>query len=682
MEEASKRQSLLAVSMAASSGDEADGGDGPGHVSASARSAEGLCQRRFDVYCESVGPDRIVVRRQEGWTSWVSVLSGGGSGHEPAHAGFVGDGLLAAAVCGKVFTSPSREAVQRAVALLGGRPTLVVVKNYTGDRVNFGLAIEASRRATTDLRLLVVGDDVAISERSMRRGVAGTVMVHKVAGEASRRGASLQRVFELASGVAENVRSLGVAFRACSRPSPAAGGAASPAAGDLDWAGGEPSFDVPPGFVEYGVGIHGERGVRIACPPTLRALCDRMLQRLLSEFDAAKLQSCALLVNNLGALSGMMLNEVAGTVLDLLARRGVRVQCAAAGTAMSALDMRGFSLSLLPFYSGDEEVFLTDLLCHPVPGVPDWVPFVRVSGSRISFSASREFLTGASPTSPAELSPPPDAHRFDGGPLLRRLAWIAASLEPCERELAELDRVAGDGDLGESVQCGVRAVIEFARRQDRARAAVAAAHNARVRGARAGPTELNGVAIAEYRSHEWPFDSVAAFFTQLAEVISRSMGGTFGALLAVLLHRMAGALHDTPQPTPLHWVTAMHSGMLAVKDIGGADLGDRTMLDAMQPALEHVLGKLLADPEPDAVALQAMLRDAADVALRGAESTALLNPRKGRAFYLQNILEGLVTDHGCDPGVDNDRCVRSIDGGALLVARMWKSFADSWTIVF
>ena len=208
-------------------------------------------------------PSIKVVLRTDWDRSKVAVVSGGGAGHEPAHAGFVGEGLLTAAVCGEIFASPSVDAVLAAIlAVTGDEGCLLVVKNYTGDRLNFGLAAERARAMGLDVETVIVADDVEIANAARPRGVAGTLFVHKVAGHLARSGAPLRVVKEGAERVASGVRSLGISLSTCTIP-------------------GQPTDPrIGPQEVELGLGIHGEPGAEtIAYGPVLE-LVGTMVKRL------------------------------------------------------------------------------------------------------------------------------------------------------------------------------------------------------------------------------------------------------------------------------------------------------------------------------------------------------------------------------------------------------------------
>ncbi len=262
----------------------------------------------------------------------VSLIAGGGSGHEPAHAGYIGRGMLGAAVAGDVFTSPGPDAVFAAIrAVAGSRGALLIVKNYTGDRLNFGLAAERARAEGIPVDMVVVADDVALASgggHAGRRGLAGTILVHKVAGAAAEAGASLAEVVAEARDAAAAVRTMGVALTPCTVPS-----------------AGKPGFSLGEAEVELGLGIHGEPGVRRVPIEPADALVDRLMGPILAEIIGDRV---VLLVNNLGGTPTMELAIVARHAIDVLERSGKRVERVYAGTFLSALEMAGVSLTVLP----------------------------------------------------------------------------------------------------------------------------------------------------------------------------------------------------------------------------------------------------------------------------------------------------------------------------------------------
>src|SRR5262245_42518780 len=261
----------------------------------------------------------------------VAVISGGGSGHEPAHAGYVGKGMLAAAVAGDVFTSPSPEAVLAAIrATAGPRGALLVVKNYTGDRLNFGLAAEMARSEGVPVEVVVVADDMALSGGGAgRRGLAGTIFVHKVAGAAAEAGGALTEVAAEARAAAAAVRAMGVALTPCTVP-----------------AAGRPGFELGEGEIELGLGIHGEPGVRKGPLEPADALVDHLLDVILGGPEGVGARA-VLMVNNLGGTPTMELAVVARRAVAVLEGRGLAVERVYLGTFLSALEMAGVSLSVL-----------------------------------------------------------------------------------------------------------------------------------------------------------------------------------------------------------------------------------------------------------------------------------------------------------------------------------------------
>ncbi len=249
----------------------------------------------------------------------VALLSGGGSGHEPAHAGYVGTGMLTAAVAGEVFTSPSVDAVLAGIrASAGPAGAVLIVKNYTGDRLNFGLAAELARADGIPVEEVIVADDVALAgtvANDRRRGIAGTVLVHKIAGAAAAAGRSLAEVAQLARAAAADVGTMGVALGACTVP-----------------AVGRPGFELGPDEIELGLGIHGEAGVERASMMPADVLVERLLSSILSDRKLVAGDRVALLVNGLGGTTPMELAIVARHAMAVLRARGLSVERAWSST--------------------------------------------------------------------------------------------------------------------------------------------------------------------------------------------------------------------------------------------------------------------------------------------------------------------------------------------------------------
>ncbi len=355
----------------------------------------------------------------------VAVISGGGSGHEPAHAGYVGPGMLTAAVAGDVFTSPSTDQVLAAIrASAGPAGVLLVIKNYTGDVLNFGLAAELARAEGIPVESVIVADDVALRETvepDRRRGIAGTVLVHKVAGAAAEAGLSLTEVAAEARAAAAALRSMGVALGPCTVP-----------------AAGKPGFDLPDGEMELGLGIHGEAGVRRAPRATADAAVGAMLKAILADHALPAGSPVALLVNGLGGTPPMELAVVARAALAGLRTAGLRVERAWCGNFLTAIEMPGCSLSVMAL----DAVRMARL--DAPAGAPAWPGAGRLP-------ETRQVLAG--PAAPLGPAPAPV------DPALRAAVLAAcAALEAKEAELTALDAAAGDGDLGISMARGAAAV--------------------------------------------------------------------------------------------------------------------------------------------------------------------------------------------------------------------------------
>ena len=263
----------------------------------------------------------------------VALVSGGGSGHEPSHGGFVGKGMLDCAVSGAVFTSPTPDQIFEGIkAVATDAGVLCIVKNYTGDVMNFEMAIEMAADEDIKADHVVVNDDVAVEDSTWtagRRGVAGTVLVHKIAGAKAEEGASLEEVKAVAEKVIANVRTMGMAISPCTVP-----------------AAGKPGFELPEDEMEIGIGIHGEPGTHRAKIATADEIAKTLLDKILADIDY-KNSEVVVLVNGMGATPLMELYIINNFVQDYLAAAGVKVYDTMVGNYMTSIEMAGFSLTLL-----------------------------------------------------------------------------------------------------------------------------------------------------------------------------------------------------------------------------------------------------------------------------------------------------------------------------------------------
>jgi dihydroxyacetone kinase len=503
----------------------------------------------------------------------VALISGGGAGHEPAHAGYVGAGMLHAAVVGDVFTSPSVDAVLAAIQAVGGpRGVVLIVKNYTGDRLNFGLAAAIARTAGIPVEVVVVADDVALHgtvEPARRRGIAGTVLVHKVAGALAEAGAPAHDVAEAARQAAAVIGTMGVALGACTVP-----------------AAGTPGFTLGADEIELGLGIHGEQGVQRTSLQPADRLVDMILDAIVADRNIAPNTRVALLVNGLGGTPPMELAVVARRAVANLRARSLIVERVWSGTFLSALEMAGCSLSLLPV----DDARLAQL--DAPTAAPAWPGSGIVPPARATRPADAQTLATT------EQNRSPD--HFGSSVRAAALA-CAAALEAQERQLTELDSAVGDGDLGISLARGAAAIRTLP-----------------------APDATDA----------------ATALTQIAGALRRAIGGSSGPFYAVGLLRAARHLAAGVTVDAAAWAAAFEQAVDAIAELGGAKAGDCTMLDALYPAataFKAALGRGETAAEAWAACVQA--------AEAGAVSTAQMRPRLGRGSYLGDRALG-VQDGG------------------------------------
>jgi dihydroxyacetone kinase len=300
-------------------------------------------------------PHIRVVLRGDWDKSQVALVSGGGSGHEPSHAGFVGKGMLTAAVCGDVFASPSVDAVLAGIlAVTGPAGCLLIVKNYTGDRLNFGLAAERARAFGLNVNMVIIGDDVALPDLPQARGVAGTLFVHKIAGALAQAGADLETVTAAARRVIAGAKSIGMSLDTCTVP-------------------GSPKEDrIPAGMAELGLGIHGEAGVEQIAFVDARTAMEAVASKLAGAIND---RPHVALINNLGGTSAL---EMSVLTHELIASSiGKRIShVVGPAPMMTSLDMQGFSISLYPADEADIQALGAPVSMAAWPGLSTVKPIV------------------------------------------------------------------------------------------------------------------------------------------------------------------------------------------------------------------------------------------------------------------------------------------------------------------
>lgn len=273
--------------------------------------------------------DTIVVRKHKK-QSGVALVSGGGSGHEPAHAGFVAEGMLDAAVCGEIFTSPTPDKILDAIkAVDNGDGVLLVIKNYAGDVMNFEMAQEMAQMEDIKVESVIVRDDIAISDPEKRRGVAGTVFVHKYAGYLAEKGVALDEIKSKVEALLPDIKSIGMALTPPMVPTT-----------------GKNGFDIEDNQMEIGIGIHGEKGLHREDVQPINVIVERLLDQLYKEIEKKPL---IVMVNGMGGTPLSELNIVTKYLDEQFNQNDIDVKQWFVGDYMTALDMQGFSITVLPF---------------------------------------------------------------------------------------------------------------------------------------------------------------------------------------------------------------------------------------------------------------------------------------------------------------------------------------------
>ncbi|WP_343041558.1 dihydroxyacetone kinase subunit DhaK [Streptomyces typhae] len=440
----------------------------------------------------------------------VALVSGGGAGHEPLHTGLLGHGGLDAVCPGQVFASPHNRQIYEAGRATAKRDgVLLVVKNYTGDVINFGIAAERLRHDGIPVASVLVDDDLATDiadSATGRRGTAATVVVEKLLGAAADRGAGLEELAALGSRIVSRSRSLAVAARAQTSPTT-----------------GVPAFDLPAGILEYGVGIHGERGVRTMARPPVDTLVRQMADELLAALPPGHDEVLAL-VNGLGATTSLELHAISALLVDLLAERGVRTALVVPGTYTAALDMAGFSLTLTRLEEGWTDLWDAD------------------TDTPLTFP---ERVVAAAPgpaAEPAAPAPAPAGREHGSRAVLDRYAEIVTQVRD---NLTKLDQLVGDGDFGDNLAGGVRRAVRHA-----------------------DETGVEGTAA-------------------LAHVFLDEVGGTSGPLFGLLFQHLAAVSPaDGRAPTLRGLADATSGALAAIGRVGGAAPGDCTLVDALATAAD------------------------------------------------------------------------------------------------
>jgi triose/dihydroxyacetone kinase / FAD-AMP lyase (cyclizing) len=552
---------------------------------------EGLCELNNRV--KKIENTNVIVASEVDPTK-VLLLCGGGSGHEPAHAGFVAKGWLSAAVCGSVYASPPTAHVSAGIEYLAnlqgrnGPGILVIIKNYAGDNLNFRYAVRQARAHGIQVEVVLAADDAVFGteEVKKRRGVAGCCLLYKILGAAAQRGLSLAQLKALAERVSNNMRTIGASLSSCSLP------------------GNPPSSVLPPGIVEVGLGIHGEKGL-LQIPFTgVHALTQLIVATLLGRDDGAipghahattaipAGTKALLLVNNLGATTDLETNTVAHHALHALAAAGITVVGVHSGRHMTALDMHGFSITVLVIEDeGDLEYMLnTNALQKPFMNFhAPQLSHGTVPGPLTALQLAKQEAeaAGRSPVDPSS------------SPLCAVVKKVFEKLATTEAYFNGLDAEVGDGDLGSGVHRSSMAVLE----------------------------------MLPYLPWE---SNVLRTFTLISKAVADACAGTSGPLYgALLIGGGAGAantLAEGKENSHHRAVDAVRAaiaqGSQAVQDLGGARKGDRTMVDVLE-GMREAPAVAAAQTVPELI-------QACHAAARAAADATMQMPAKfGRSLYCQ-----------------------------------------------
>ena len=541
----------------------------------------------------------------------VVLISGGGSGHEPAHAGFVGTGMLDAAVCGDVFASPSQIQVYQAIReTAGSKGTLLIIKNYSGDIMNFRNAAYLAAEDGIQVDYVKVDEDIAVQDSLYtvgRRGVAGTIFVHKLAGAAAERGMELAEVKAVAEKTVGRVRSLGFAFTSCTVP-----------------AKGTPTFVLGEDEMEYGVGIHGEPGIKREKILSADELAARMVAAITADLkiDAQSdpHPEAALLINGFGATPLQELYVLTKSVARELSRMGITVQKTLVGNYMTSIDMAGASISILHL---DEE--LKGLLADScdTPGLKqtgDLVPCVYTEDTRSAQDGpeteAKKFAADASVIKNESLS-------------MDNLVYIVDRMSECiirnEVPFCELDSFAGDGDFGMSVAKGFRRL------------------------------DVEWSDILDNHSND-----TGSFLEACSLVIMEYCGGASGPIWGSAFRAAGRYAGSRKSLTLAEFAGMLQAAVAGIQKTGersfgrGAGIGDKTLIDALIPCAQS-----LSDDAAAGTAFTIALQNGAKAAQAGAKSTEQIVARMGRA------------------GTVGERSLGYPDAGAFALGVIFQDIADS-----
>jgi len=546
----------------------------------------GMVAAHPDLLCVEGKTGRAIVARNGPRDGKVGIVVGGGSGHEPAFAGYVGRGLADAAPLGNIFASPSPSQIMDAgFAAESGAGVLFLYGNYTGDVMNFGMAEEELAKQGIEARSFVVTDDIASAPKDRideRRGIAGDFFVFKVAGAAADLGLALDEVEAAASRANDATRTMGVALSACILPQT-----------------GRPNFELPVGEMEIGMGIHGEPGIERGPAESADKVADRLLLPILEELDLRTGDKVAVLVNGLGSTTLLELYLLYRRSAELLNQRGVTIHANWVGEYCTSLDMEGASITLMKL---DDD--LQCWLDHPCE-----TPALRVGAAPVAQAAMhRRKTVRAAESNRMRVDRENLATDGDITPeTFKDLMKAGADAIFTESDrLSALDGLIGDGDHGVTMEIGWKAVLSVTGKSD------------------------DEATISE-------------LCEDIAEAFLEAVGASAGPLYASGFQSAGKAVSERlnlDAASMVSWLSGMHDGIVAR---GGAAAGDKTMIDAWEPAVSAARERL-GNGGTTAECLSA----AAEAARKGADATKAMVSNRGRSKKL-----GLRSAGHIDPGAES-----------------------------
>ncbi len=527
----------------------------------------------------------------------VTLISGGGSGHEPAHAGFVGTGMLDAAVCGDVFASPSQIQVYNALKLTASKKgTLMIVKNYSGDCMNFNNAGALAKDDGIEVDAVYVNDDIAVKDSLYtvgRRGVAGTVFVHKIAGAAAEQGKSLPEVKAVAEKVIANIRSFGFALTSCTVP-----------------AAGSPTFEIGEDEMEFGVGIHGEPGRKREKLISADELAARIVPDIAEDLKLVKGEEIALLINGFGGTPLQELYLFNNSITNELEKAGIRIYKTLVGNYMTSIDMAGASVTFLRL---DDE--LKGYLDYPVS-----TPAITWGGSSKEDIAAREAIAAlakALNVTPAAFS---------------KKEAVAEEAAAVEEDEGKTYKFAGKAVIGEKINTpGMGKLIKLM-------ADIIIENEVPFcKADRCGDGDF-GMSIAKgFKQLKADWDTrkkgdIGEFLVSCSEIIMEYCGGASGPIWGSAFRYAGKAVQGKKEIELKDLAAIFQAAVEGVQETGrksfgkGAVVGDKTLIDALVPAADA-----LSEAAGKGMKMKDAMKASAKAAVAGAEATKYIQAKMGRA---------------------------------------------------